>query len=198
MNRGRFGGDSSRRRILPGASLLMRSGPFQGPTGTFAVLLILAVAMVGFVEIGLAFPLTTGMTCVFLLCCGLLFLPFLLVNRTRAKWVLAGLFLVAVLGIHLIPWNTRKVFLRDLRDIRTGMTAVEVDRIMGRWLSRSESGEPPDRSDASLPAAAPGAALSRMPQSKAYRHSQASRFRSDLGVVRFTNGHVAAVEFLSD
>jgi hypothetical protein len=110
--------------------------------------------------------------------------------------------------------------LKDLRGIRTGMTAAEVERTMGHWVSRIEPSEPPDRVGASLPATgndagsnadgtgtpaesglrreAPEAAPSRLPESMAFRHGTTARFRSDLGMVRFTNGRVAAVEVLSD
>lgn len=84
----------------------------------------------------------------------------------------------ALLVLHLVPWNSRKVFLAQFDRVERGMSVERVHSILAPvsiWPERH-------------------ADLSE----RGYRHSDAPRFDSDVGVVRFTDGRVTETEFLPD
>lgn len=108
--------------------------------------------------------------------------------------VLAPL-VVALLTVSTVNWNSRKPFLRDLYRIKEGMTAVQVDQLMGDYMTGGgvPSGSPGIRLDGrlvELGATATGTI--------SYRHTNEGWGNSDWGVVTFEDGHVVHVWFDSD
>jgi hypothetical protein len=84
----------------------------------------------------------------------------------------------ALLVLHLVPWNSRKVFLAEFERVETAMSVERVHSILA-----PVSISPERQTDLS---------------ERGYRHSDAARFDSDIGVVRFTDGRVSGTEFLPD
>lgn len=112
--------------------------------------------------------------------------------------------------LYLVPWSSRKPFLRDLGRIEIGMTQGEVEEIMAGYIrgtgwpaspagTRPEAGFLADVSSGARYATEPtaGGELA-FRDSFVFRHSDDGAFNSDWGVVRFHDGRVAAVEFLPD
>lgn len=107
---------------------------------------------------------------------------FLQVKCVRLPWKrhLVGvlLFVGALLVLHLVPWTSRKVFLAEFDRVETGMSVERVHSILA-----PVSISPERQTDLT---------------ERGYRHSDAPRFDSDIGVVRFTDGRVTATQFLPD
>jgi hypothetical protein len=83
-----------------------------------------------------------------------------------------------IVGLFLIPWTTRKPFLRQLYSIKPGMSVDEVKKIMAGVVEETYDG--------------PGRSL-------CFRHSIHDwRFNADIGVVTFHEGKVVDVQFLPD
>jgi hypothetical protein len=84
----------------------------------------------------------------------------------------------ALLVVHLVPWHSRKVFLAEFDRVEAGMSVEQVHSLL-----------------------APVSILPELQASlieRGYRHSAAARFDSDIGMVRFTDGHVTGTQFLPD
>jgi hypothetical protein len=84
----------------------------------------------------------------------------------------------ALLVLHLVPWNSRKVFLAQFDRVESGMSVEQVHSILA-----PVSISPERQTELGV---------------RGYRHSDAARFDSDIGVVRFTDGRVTETEFLPD
>lgn len=112
-------------------------------------------------------------------------------SRERAKGllVLAGSFTLAA-ALYLVPWSSRKPFLRDLRALRPGMSEAEVRQRMHRYVEGT-GWVNPFRAEASPEELTIPAAL-------VFRHSDHPDFNSDWGIVHFAEGRVTAVEFNAD
>jgi hypothetical protein len=84
-----------------------------------------------------------------------------------------------VLALFLVPWTTRKPFLRDLYSIKPGMSVAEARKIMARWVDESRGIDT-------------GNSIS-------FRHSiHDARFNADFGQVDIQNGKVVGVWFSPD
>jgi hypothetical protein len=107
----------------------------------------------------------------------------LLVTGQRAQRPLAsigavGSFLLVVL--FLVPWTSRKEFLRHLHRVETGMTRREAREVMLPYRPVGEGEVTADTADS-------------------YRHeTQNPRYDSDVGLIEFEDGRVAEVKFLPD
>jgi hypothetical protein len=84
----------------------------------------------------------------------------------------------ALLALHLVPWTSRKIFLAEFERIEAGMSIERVHSILA-----PVSLSPERQTDLS---------------ERGYRHSDAARFDSDVGLVRFADGRVTDTEFLPD
>jgi hypothetical protein len=113
----------------------------------------------------------------------------------RHKLAILASLVVALLTIGTINWDTRKPFLRDLYRIREGMTAAQVEQIMGGYMSGGgvPAGSPGIRLDGRL--VEPGATATG---TISYRHTNEGWGDSDWGVVTFGEGRVVDVWFDSD
>lgn len=104
-------------------------------------------------------------------------LPIVWRQSTMVKTVLVVGLLASLLTLYLVPWNSRKVFLRSLGKIEENMLPSEVDAILGKYIK---------------------VAGVRGPSLEAYRHSDHWRYNSDVGHVYYEHGRVSKVEFSPD
>jgi hypothetical protein len=126
--------------------------------------------------------------------------------------IVALIFSALLLALHTIPWNSRKIFLRDLDRIDLGMTVTEVDKIMGGYIKGVGSKwQIPDQtsgrssllhdvgSGRSFPTDVDDDGEWKFVDSIVYRHSaNDGRFDSDWGVITFRDDRVVSVQFLPD
>ena len=91
-----------------------------------------------------------------------------------------------ILALYLVPWSSRKPFLRDLFSIRPGMTMAEAERIMAGY-KRGTGWKVPGTNQEFAP---DGAIV--------FRHSDDGLFNADWGVVTIVNGKVVDVRFDPD
>jgi hypothetical protein len=118
----------------------------------------------------------------------------LLYDRTLyAKLVVLALFLIALWGVHIVDWTSRKPFLKDFYSIREGMTPAQVDRIMAGYIR--ETGNGPSGSESQYEYNQQGEIVSG---SVTYRHTDKGWGDSDLGVVTIKQGLVTETRFLPD
>lgn len=133
----------------------------------------------------------------------------MLLRTTQAK--LAVLASALLLGcLHFVPWSSRKPFLRDLANIKPGMSVEEVRSMMARYVEGtgwptnpfSENGggvlqEAGTQRGFQIEANASGEM--EIQNSLVFRHNpDDGRFNSDWGVVEFSNNRVIKVSFLPD
>ena len=103
-------------------------------------------------------------------------------RRTRLNGVLLVLFVVAVLTIASLNWNSRKPFLNDASQIAPGMTVAQVDHLMAGYMRR------PQRVGSLGPQ-----------QTISYRHTNAAWGDADVVAVWFDEaGRVSRVSVLLD
>lgn len=97
--------------------------------------------------------------------------------RTSVGVVAVGL-CAALACLHIVPWTSRKVFLRKFEQVHPAMTTAKLDDVLRGYafVERTTSG-----------------ALQRT-----YVHSRSGRFDSDWGVVHIRNGHVIDTRFYPD
>jgi hypothetical protein len=103
-------------------------------------------------------------------------------RRTRVTLIGLALFVALNVAIWTVDWNSRKPFVRDLYQIRPGMTMAQVDSIMSRYM----------RSPAT-----PGTTADNLVVG--YRHTTAAWGNSDVGLISYdANGYVSTITFLPD
>ena len=125
-----------------------------------------------------------------------LFLLLLLLKASaRDKLLIVGSLVVIFVGMRFVDWNSRKPFLRDLYRIKNGMTAAQVDQIMGDYMTGGavSLGNPGIRLDGRL--LEQGERATGM---IAYRHTDEGWGNSDFGEVTFVSGRVVNVHFSPD
>jgi hypothetical protein len=105
--------------------------------------------------------------------------------------ILMSICLVAAI-LHLTPWSSRKVFLKDLYSIKPGMTVTEVKAIMAGYI--------PGTGFPSNPLAEPPGPSGELTIRGAlvFRHSEEPAYNADWGIVNFRDGRVTGVEFSAD
>jgi hypothetical protein len=124
--------------------------------------------------------------------CGSVVLLLFVFNKPEVRrMLLLVTFIVAMVVLYKIPWSTRKPFLMALDRVRIGMTAEEVDGVMGGYI-RGSGWPAVGRfgSDENGELVVKGSII--------YRHSDYGMFNSDWGLVEFNDGKVTGVEFLPD
>lgn len=129
-------------------------------------------------------------------------LPFVIIRFNKQKMWLVIAFLFFVVLIYYMPWSSRKVFLRDLYSIKSGMSITEVERRMSRYIIPFEDDMPndliPTSSDISWDVVKEKQSDTGLVDQLVYRHSNNGLFNADLGIVHFKNGLVESVEFMTD
>ncbi len=176
---------------------------------TVAVATVLAVAIAALLEIGSAICASAAMFTFYGLFWAVVLAPFLFCHPTRIKFgIFAGL-IICLATLYLVPWNSRKPFLRDLEKVQIGMTVDQVEVIMGQYMKGTGWPAMPGSSapTGQLVEAGSGItiATSNSPSGElviqnsiTYRHSNDGAFNSDWGVVKFKNGKVVAKKFMPD
>ena len=162
-----------------------------------------ALALLAFVELLLLFPvvwwLYAGVSVAFVVS-----LTLALRLRGHGPLYLApALGLLVAWGLYLLPWSSRKPFLRDLRRVDVGMTPGQVRDIMADY--REGTGLPYLDSFAFEPTGSShGGVVSvdegeiAMSNSLIFRHSDEGAFNADWGIVEFAEGRVLKVDFSAD
>jgi hypothetical protein len=150
----------------------------------FALLLIAAATFTLFVlcELVFAYPVARSLYVSLAVVAAAALVRPVAVRRQSGPLVALAVFLAGMATLHLVDWTTRKPFLRDLARVRVGMTAAEIRPILSRY---GQFARTPDT-------------LVAQHETLFVRHSTAGAFDSDIGIVRFSNGRVASVEFSAD
>jgi hypothetical protein len=91
-----------------------------------------------------------------------------------------------ILALFLIPWTTRKPFLRHLYSIKPGMSVNEVKKIMAGYMEGTGWKYPSASQEVTIAS------------SLVFRHSNDGQFNSDWGVVTIQDGKVVGVRFDPD
>ncbi|MCW5553532.1 MAG: hypothetical protein KIS67_15410 [Verrucomicrobiae bacterium] len=169
-------------------------------------LIVVTVLMAAMFEI-LAFMPLPGWF--YLLCIVVLAGAGLALRTTQVRLaILAGALLLGCL--HLVPWSSRKPFLRDLARVKPGMSIQEVRSIMARYVEGTGWPANPFATDGEAVLQEAGtdrkfstrandAGEMEIQNSIVFRHNpDDGRFNSDWGVVKFQNSRVVNVSFLPD
>lgn len=106
--------------------------------------------------------------------------PFLFRKTSTSYWIIYGLFLVALYTFHVVLWDSRKSFVRDLYSIKPNMTRTQVKTIMASYIKKY------------------GVVASG--QDIALRHADENNgaYNGDIGIVQFKNDRVVDVKFSPD
>ncbi|TAH48649.1 MAG: hypothetical protein EYC68_20290 [Chloroflexota bacterium] len=97
----------------------------------------------------------------------------------RVKFAFISTFLLLILVVRNVEWNSRKPFLRALDAVQVGMTTEQVDAAMRGFVRVLQTGI----SDYGT---------------VNFRHTDEGWGNADVGVVTFRNARVVRVEFLGD
>lgn len=97
----------------------------------------------------------------------------------RVKLALLSTFLLLILVVRNIEWNSRKPFLRALDQVQPGMTTEQMDSAM-RGFERGPQAGISDYGTVS------------------FRHTEEGWGNADIGLVTFRDGRVVKVEYLPD
>jgi hypothetical protein len=176
---------------------------------TVGVLSAMAVAFAAFWEVLAALCLSGKSYALYALLWTVVLLPFLLYRASKRKTAIYFLFLAALLVLYAVPWNSRKVFLKDFARVREGMTMPEVEAIMGKYMKGTGWPAPPSATSTPKPLTEVGSGTTLMTTVSSegeltiqdgivYRHSDDGAFNADFGVVQFKDGKVVSTEFMPD
>lgn len=136
--------------------------------------------------------------------------PAVLCVPSRLKVTVYLVSVIAIVGLCLLPWNSRKLFLADLYSIQPGMSVADVDAIMAPYIKGSGWPANPNASPgqpSTMHDVGSGRSYSLAPSignelkiegAVIYRHSDAAEYNSDWGIVEFRNGKVLRITFSAD
>jgi hypothetical protein len=172
-------------------------GLSQSRVVLLALALWIALTLFLILDLGLGLAVSVYVTFVVAYAAFWVLLGALLLGRRpkREKALILVLFVVVVLSVRFIDWNSRKPFLRDFYRVKEGMTESQVDQIMDGYIKGYYGGLPP-----SLRAYEPqfdeqGSIVTGW---VTYRHTDEGWGDSDWGEVTFEDGHVVETRFLHD
>lgn len=97
----------------------------------------------------------------------------------RVKLALISTFLLLILVVRNVEWNSRKPFLRALDAVQAGMTTEQVDATMRGFVRGPQAG------------------VSEY-GTVSFRHTDEGWGNADIGLVTFAEGRVVKVEYLGD
>jgi hypothetical protein len=176
---------------------------------TVASISVIAIAFAAFWEVGVAVCASATIFIGYGLFCTLILLPLLLWKASWLKFVCYALMILSLGVLYFVPWNSRKLFLRDFEKICIGMTVSQVEMIMGDYIKgtgwqalRSTDPSPATptelSSDITMKTSDNPPGDLEIQDSIVYRHSNEGAFNSDWGVVKFEAGKVVGKTFLPD
>lgn len=183
---------------------------YTGLQVSLATFASIALVLLALAESGLAWPVAWWLYLALIAASAVALLRWRLLRAQRAQTIAFVLVLTLIGLLFLVPWTTRKPFLRDLYSIRVGMDEAQVQQIMDGYIDGT-----------GWPARAPGAtqdvqqvidamgegtyATARtaagdmgVADSIVFRHPTEPHFNSDWGSVRFQDGRVVGVSFSPD
>lgn len=146
-------------------------------------------------DLALSVSIYVQFTAIYVLLWALVLPLFLTDAPARHKLWIVGLLAVALVSVRAIHWNSRKPFLKDLYRVKEGMSAAQVEQIMGGYMTGG-----------GVPLGSPGPRLDgRLDEQKdmmagtiSYRHTNEGWGDSDWGIVTLKDGRVVEVQFLPD
>ena len=97
----------------------------------------------------------------------------------RVKLAFISTFLLLILLVRNVEWNSRKPFLRALDAVQVGMTTKQVDATMRGFVRGPQTG------------------ISEY-GTVSFRHTDEGWGNADIGLVTFEGGNVVKVEYLAD
>ena len=171
------------------------------------VLCAVGIGVAALLEIGGALCLSGTVFTIYGACWTLPFLPALLHRPSVLKCAVYGVFVASLVVLYAVPWNSRKVFLRDLDRVRPGMTVEDVESIMGSYMKGTGWPAGPAASsdtltevgtDITLKTSVSRSGQLEIDDSIVYRHSNDDAFNSDWGIVQFNDGKVVQTTFMPD
>ena len=174
-----------------------------------AVVCVIAVGFAAFWEVAVAVCASATVFACYGLFWSLVLLPLLIWRASAMKFVCYGLMVLSLAVLYIVPWNSRKPFLRDFEKVRVGMSVPEVEAIMGGYMKGTGWPALPgaDESGGTLTEVGSGVTMDtaidhngeiEIKDSITYRHSNEGAFNSDWGVVKFEDGKVVGKRFMPD
>jgi hypothetical protein len=176
---------------------------------TVVVLVIFAIVIAILMEIGAALCISAKIFFRYGLFWTLLLLPFLFLHPSRMKFGFYVVLVASLLILYFIPWNSRKIFLKDFRKVEVGMTVNEVEQIMSKYIKGTGWPAMPESMFSTGTLIHAGSMVSRetsnspdgdlvIRDSITYRHDKDGAFDSDWGIVKFKKGKVVSTTFSPD
>jgi hypothetical protein len=159
--------------------------------GFLAIILWLAFSLYLFLDIRYAVSVYLGFVVAYALFWVLVGALLLVGRPLRDKVVVLSLFVLALVAVHFVNWNSRKPFLMEFRSVEIGMTQDEVDDIMGTYMKSYGGSDPQDQYLLNEQGALVRGTVT-------YRHTDQAWGDADLGVVVFDDGKVTETRFLPD
>ena len=170
----------------------------------------IALALFALCEVGLAYPVAWWLyLCVAAVFAAGLIRPVSARSQLARIGALVGVIAV-IATLYTVEWTSRKPFLRDLDQIRVGMTEAEVRQIMGRYMEGSGWPAIPGSStnapgtlkivggDSQYSTETSPSGQMVIRGSLVFRHSNDGAFNSDWGIISLSSGRVVNVEFSPD
>lgn len=114
-----------------------------------------------------------------------------------------------IISLYFLPTNSRKIFLKDLNKVKVGMSVLEVEAIMSKYMKGTGWPANPNSksSEGGLTEVGSGITMKTInspsgeliiKDSITYRHSNKPEYNSDWGVVKFSEGKVISTNFMPD
>ncbi|HPD48486.1 MAG TPA: hypothetical protein P5279_15695 [Anaerohalosphaeraceae bacterium] len=193
-------------KMISRGSMMVKQHPSVLAVATICVL---AIVFAAFWEVGAAACASAVFFAGYGFFWTMILLPLLFWRASVLKFVCYASLIVSLAVLYLVPWNSRKPFLRDFGKVRVGTSVSEVQAIMGKYMKGTGWPAPPTdnsstgtltdvRSGITLTTCVNPAGEIEIRDSITYRHSNKAAFNSDWAVVRFENGKVVSKTFMPD
>jgi hypothetical protein len=173
------------------------------------IISVLFLALLGLWELGLGMPVAWWLYLAVSLSLTISIILTLPRNQPYRTLVIPVAAIALSWILYLVPWNSRKPFLKDLHSIRSGMDEGQVRQIMSGYLEGTgwptvyggESSGEGSLTDLGSGTTRPTTSVHgelAITDSLVFRHSDDGAYNSDWGIVTFDKGRVVNVEFSPD
>jgi hypothetical protein len=155
----------------------------------------------------LAIPLSGVFYVVYGVLAGLILLPVALIRAGIVKTIIIWLFVAELFALYFVPWTSRKQFLNSAEKVKIGMSAIEVDKILGNYIKFGVGTDGLDSTENLIISDIDHGKYYRRKDEPAgiciireviYRHSDEARFNADLLSVKFNDYGVCEIKFMYD
>jgi membrane protein implicated in regulation of membrane protease activity len=183
---------------------------YTGLQVSLATFATIALVLFALAEVGLGWVVAWWLYLALIAASAVALLRWRPLTAQRAQ-VTAFVVVSALIGLlYLVPWTSRKPFLRDLYSIEIGMDEAQVRQIMDGYIegtgwpvrvpgATQDVQQVIDPMGGGTYATAPTAAGEMgIADSIVFRHSTDAHFNSDWGIVKFQDGRVVDVSFSPD